>query len=319
MFEMPVEKWSGAVKTVTLGATATEGGTRTSVVTVGGEASLPFLRFEGASPNRPVIAMEVWDEAPKGWPAPMEQAFGDVWGDPAAWAKRCVEQHRADMICLQLKSADPDGTNASPAEVAAKATAVKEAVGVPLIVWGCGDHAKDNDVIPAVSQALAGERCLLGAAVQDNYKTICACALADGHLIVNEAPLDINIQKQVNILVTDMGMPNDRIVMYQVTGGLGYGIEYAFSIMERTRLAALGGDAMLSMPMLAVVGSEAWKTKEAKVPQDEAPEWGPLVQRAIIWEAATATVFLHGGCNILVMWHPEAVAVVKKTIDALMA
>jgi acetyl-CoA decarbonylase/synthase complex subunit delta len=189
---------------------------------------------------------------------------------------------------------------------------------VPLILWGCGDFGKDNNLIPVLSQAAAGERCLLGSAVQDNYKTIAASSLADGHLVITEAPLDIQIGKQVNILVTDMGVQPENIVMYQTTGGLGYGVEYAYSIMERTRLAALTGDRMLSMPMLAVVGSECWKTKEAKLSTEEAPEWGDPAVRGPMWEAATANLFLHGGTHILVMWHPLAVAEVKRTIADLM-
>jgi len=158
---------------------------------------------------------------------------------------------------------------------------------------------------------------VLGSAVQDNYKTIAACSLADGHLVIGEAPLDIQIQKQVNILLTDMGVSPDNIIMYQTTGGLGYGVEYAYSIMERTRLAALSGDKMMSMPMLAVVGSECWKTKEARLPESVAPEWGDAAVRGPLWEATTANLFLHGGTDILVMWHPQAVAQVKKTVAEL--
>ncbi len=317
-FEIPTERWSSAVNAVTLGATAANGGTRTSTVTVGGDSTLPFLRFEGAAPQPPVVAMEVLDLAPQGWPPALMEAFGDVLNDPAAWAKKCVEQYGADLICLRFLGAHPDGANRSPDECAAIAKSVLRAVGVPLILWGCGDFGKDNNLIPVLSQAAAGERCLLGSAVQDNYKTIAASSLADGHLVVTEAPLDIQIGKQVNILVTDMGVQPENIVMYQTTGGLGYGVEYAYSIMERTRLAALTGDRMLSMPMLAVVGSECWKTKEAKLSTEEAPEWGDPAVRGPMWEAATANLFLHGGTHILVMWHPLAVAEVKRTIADLM-
>jgi acetyl-CoA decarbonylase/synthase complex subunit delta len=316
-FEMPVEKWSGQVNEVTIGATAAAGGSRTSTVALGGSTTLPFLHFEGHTP-RPSIAMDVWDEAPTEWPGTIMEAVGDVCGDPAQWAQKCVDEFGADLIRLCLVSADPEKTNAPPEKCAETVKAVLEAVGVPLIIWGCGDPDKDNDVWPIVSPAAAGERCLLGSARQENYKTIAACALADGHLIVNEAPLDIAIQKQVNILVTDMGVQPSNIVMYQTTGGLGYGIEYAFSIMERTRLAALDGDAMLSMPMLAVVGQEAWKTKEARLTEEEAPEWGPAEPRAIMWEAATAATFLQGGCDLLVMWHPEAVTLVREQTEGLM-
>ncbi len=318
-FELPTKQWPAQVNTATIGATAEEGGTRTSKVTVGGETTLPFLHFEGQMPHPPVLAMEVLDEAPKGWPEPLMEPFADVLGDPAAWAQKCVEEYDAELIVLRLDSADPFGTDASPDQCAESVRAILEAVGVPLIIWGCGDYGKDNEVIPVCSQAAAGERCVLASAVEDNYKTIAASALADDHLVIGESPLDISIQKQVNILLSEMGLPRDRIIMYQVTGAVGYGVEYAYSILERTRLAALGGDAMLSMPMLSIVGSEVWRTKEAWQPEAEVPEWGPLEQRGILWEAATATVFLHGGTDILVMWHPEAVQHIRALLADLMS
>lgn len=318
-FTIPKERWTAQVQTTTIGATEADGGTRTSPVTVGGEQTLPFLHFEGETPNPPVIAMEVLDEAPRGWPEPLLKHYQDVLGDPAAWAQKAVEKFGADMICLRLVSANPDGTDASVEDCVQTIQSVLKAVGVPLIIWGCGDDDKDNEIMPFCSQAAAGEHCVLGSATQDNYKTICASALADGHLIVNESPLDINIQKQVNILVTDMGMDLNDIIMYQVTGALGYGVEYAYSILERTRLAALGGDRMLQMPMLSIVGAEAWRVKEAWQSEEEAPEWGPLDKRGIIWEVVTASLFLHASTDILVMWHPEAVTRVHDLIAELMA
>jgi acetyl-CoA decarbonylase/synthase, CODH/ACS complex subunit delta len=316
-FEIPTERWSGAVNAITIGATAANGGTRTSTITVGGDTTLPFIGFEGTPPNRAVVAMEVLDVAPAEWPPALTEHFGDVMGDPAAWAKKCVDSFGAEMICLRFVGANPDGAGRSPAECAETLKSVLQAVGVPLVVWGCGDFDTDNNLIPVLSQTAAGERCLLGSAVQDNYKTIAASSLADGHLVIAEAPLDIQIGKQVNILLTDMGVQPENIIIYQTTGGLGYGVEYAYSIMERTRLAALGGDKMLSMPVLAVVGSECWKTKEAKLSAEVAPEWGDAAIRGPMWEAATANLFLHGGTHILVMWHPQAVAEIKRAIADL--
>jgi acetyl-CoA decarbonylase/synthase complex subunit delta len=318
-FERPKEKWRAAVNQVRIGASAAEGGTRSKTITVGGEATLPFLNFEAEALNRPVIAMEVLDVAPVGWPEPLMEAFGDVLGDPVAWAQKCVEEYGADMICLRLLSAHPDSGNATPDQCAVTVKKILETVSVPLILWGSGDHEKDNDVLPAISQAAAKERCCLGSAVQDNYKTIAACALADGHVVIDEAPLDINIQKQVNILVSEMGVKFEDMLMYQCTGGLGYGVEYAYTIMERTRLAALGGDKMLSMPMLAIVGSETWRAKEARLPEAEAPQWGDQHDRAILWEAVTAQLFMQAGTDILVMWHPEAARLVKESIGAFAA
>jgi acetyl-CoA decarbonylase/synthase complex subunit delta len=317
-FEVPVEKWSTAVSAVTIGATATEGGTRTSTLTLGGATTLPFLHFEGQIPNRPAVAMEVLDAAPKEWPEALAKPFEGVLEDPAAWARKCVEEFGAEAICLRLVSAHPDNQNTPPEHAAEVVKKVLGAVGVPLVIWGCGDDAKDNEIMPRASEAAAGENCALGTAHQENYKTITAACLADGHKLITEAPIDINIIKQVNILVSDMGLSTNRIIMYQATGGLGYGMEYAYSIMERARLAALSGDKMLSMPMLAVVGSEAWRAKEAKAPDAEGAQWGPQAKRGPIWEAVTANCFLHGGVDMVILWHPETVQLVKRTIEGLM-
>ncbi len=318
-FETPVEKWASAVNTVTIGATSAEGGTRASTVTVGGDTSLPFLQFEGKTPHRPVIAMEVLDVPPEEWPPPMAEAVGDVSDDPAAWARKAVDEFGADLISLRLVGAHPDQQDRSAEGCAQTVTSVLSAVNVPLIIWGCGQADKDNEIMPRCSEVAAGENCLLGTAAQDNYKTITAACMADGHKLLAEAPLDINIQKQVNILVSEMGLDLSRIIMYQATGGLGYGMEYAYSIMERTRLAALAADRMLSMPLLALVGSECWKAKEARSPEEVVPEWGAESERGVAWEATTATCFLHAGTHILVMWHPRAAALVRKTIDSLMS
>jgi acetyl-CoA decarbonylase/synthase complex subunit delta len=307
------------VNTVTIGATAAEGGTRGSAVTVGGDTGLPFLHFEGKTPHRPAVAMEVMDVAPPEMPPPMMEAFGDVCADPAAWAHKSAGDYGADLICLRLSGAHPDRENRSPEACAQVVKAVLDAVTIPLIIFGSGHADKDNEVMPRVSEVAKGENCLLGTATQDNYKTITAACLADGHKLITEAPLDINIQKQVNILVSDAGMDLSRIVMYQSTGGLGYGMEYAYSIMERTRLAALSGDRMLSMPMLALLGNECWKVKEARLPEEEAPTWGPAAERGVLWEATTAACFLHGGTHIFVMWHPRAVKRLRAMVDSVMS
>ena len=315
--ELVKESWVNQINTVTIGATAADGGTRTSVVMVGGETAMPFLHFEGETPNRPVIAMEVLDVKPEDWPETLTEAFGDVLGDPAAWAKKCVEEFRADMICLTLLSAHPDWGDTSPEHAVETVKAVLEAVGVPLIIWGPDNAEKMNEVMPKCSQAAAGENCLIASAIQDNYKTIAAACIADGHKLVTESPLDINIAKQVNILVSDMGFDLSNVIMFPANGALGYGLEYSYSIMERKRLAAFGGDKTLAMPIINQVGQEAWRAKEAKAPESEQPQWGPESERGPMWEAVTAVGCLQSGADILVMRHPSAVASIFETIDSL--
>lgn len=313
------EKWTGKVNTVTIGATQAEGGTRSRAVTVGGRACVPFMDFEGAVGSRIAIAMDVLDFVPDDWPAPLKEAWKEVLGNPAAWAKKAVEECGADMICLKLDAIHRDKGDKGADHAVALVDAVKKAVGVPLIVWGSEDDEKDNQVMPKVSQALKGEKALLGCAKEDNYKVLTAVCLADGHNIIGLAPLDINIGKQVNILLSDMEFPLDRIVMFQTTGALGYGLEYAYSIQERECLASLQGDKMMSMPVICDVGYESWRAKEAKASDAEAAEWGPQADRGPMWEATTAVALVQSGCDILRMRHPKAVATVKKTLDKLYA
>ncbi len=310
--------WPHSINTVTIGATAAEGGTRTSTITVGGETTLPFYHFEGTMPNKPVLAMEVWDVPAEDWPDPVKAPFADVMSDPGAWAKRCVEEYGAELICLRLKGCDPNGADRSPQDAAEAAKKVLEAVGVPLIIWGCGNVDKDNEVFPVVGDAVSGENCLLGTITEDNYKTLTALGTAYGHKLIAESPVDINMAKQVNILALDVGFPAENILIYPSTGALGYGIEYVYSIMERLRIAGLKGDKVVAMPMLCDIGIEAWGVKEAKAPESEVPEWGDVKERGPMWEAATAYVYLLAGADILIMRHPDAVRVTKNTIARLM-
>ena len=220
----------------------------------------------------------------------------------------------AEMICLRLMAAHPDSGDRSPEECAATVKEVLAAVGVPLTIWGCGVDEKDSTILPAVSAAAKGENCLVGTAREKNYRTVVAVCQADGHKLLAESPLDINIAKQVNILCQDAGFPLENIVVFPTTGALGYGIEYAYSIGERQRLAALGGDKMMAMPVICDVGYEAWRVKEARL---DAPEWGDPADRGPMWEATTAICLLQAGADIIRMRHPRAVAMVKQYINQI--
>ena len=311
------QKYINPINTVTIGATKEEGGTRSHTITVGGETALPYLYFEGEIPYPPVIAMEVWDFAPKDWPEALAENFSDVWDDPGKWAKKCVDEFGADLICLRLQGCDPDGENKSADDAVKAIKRVLESVSVPLIIWGCGNKDKDNEIFPACSQAAAGERCLLGTITEDNYKTLVALCKADKHKLIAESPVDINIAKQVNILATDIGLAPEDIVIYPSTGALGYGMEYVYSIMERGRIAGLGGDKMWAMPLLADIGKEVWKVKEAVAPEEEVPGWGDHIQRGPLWETITGLVYLQAGTDIFIMRHPKAVRELKRYIENL--
>lgn len=317
--EIPEVKksWSNRISTVTIGATKEDGGTRSRSITVGGETTLPFMHFEGETPHRPVVAMEVWDIPPKGWPDVLGKPFSDVYDDPGRWAKKCVDEYEADLICLRLQGCDPNGEDRSPKDAAEVVGEVLGAVSVPLIIWGCGDDDKDNEVFTECSSAAAGENCLLGTITQDNYRTLTALCKADNHKLIAESPVDINIAKQVNTLALDVGFEIKDILIFPDSPALGYGTEYVYSIMERTRIAGLKGDKLMAQPILANIGLNVWKAKEAKASEEEVPEWGDHTRRGPLWEATTAYMYLQAGADILVMLHPKAVEAAKRYIKQL--
>lgn len=312
------ETWSGKISEVTIGTTQSGGGTRASQVKVGGETTLPFLFNEGAIPNAPILAMEVLDIEPVEWPETLKKPFGDVLKDPVKWAVKCVEEYKVPLLCIKLAGTHPDYGNKSADDAAKLIKDILQAVKVPLIILGSGDDDKDNVVLAKASEVSKGQRCLIGDATEKNYKTLTASCLADGHNIIGQSPIDINIAKQVNILISEMGFPLEKIVINPTIGALGYGIEYAYSIMERARGAALNGDKMLSMPFICLVGQEAWRAKEAKSLSSEHPEWGDESERGPLWEVQTAVCVLQAGGDILVMRHPKAVEETRKYIDNLM-
>ena len=316
--EIPKEKWPGAVREVTIGATPEQGGTRSRTVTVGGEKSLPFIHFEGEMPHRPVVAVEIKDRKPDDWSPLLLQAWGDVISDPAAWAK-AAEEAGADLIELLFSLTDEAGNPTTPESAVKTVKAVLAATGLPLLVFGPGQADLDNELIVAIAEATKGERLVLGICEDKNYRTIVATALANDHLVVSRTPMDVNLSKQLVILITDMGLPLERILMDPTTGALGYGIEYGYSVMERLRLAALQGDKMTQLPMIVTPGFEAWKTKEAKVGEGVPQSWGNWEERAINWETLTTITLLESGADIVVLRHPESVRRVKAAIDELMA
>ena len=316
---MPVpevaESFAGSVNKVTLGATKDGGGTRTSTVTIGGARNVVYGGSIEEAGQKPVIAMDVLDSRPDDWPDTLAQNYQDVLDSPADWAKKCIEQFGADLICVKFEGIHPDKADLDAAHAVKVTEEVLKAVGVPLVLWGCGNDEKDNQIMPKVSEAAKGENALIGTVTEDNYKALTAIALADGHHLITHAPLDINIAKQVNILASDMGFPLEKIVTFQATGALGYGIEYAYSIQERQRLAALGGDKMMAMPAICDVGYESWRAKESKL--EDAPGWGDVQGRGPMWEATTAICLLQAGVDIIRMRHPRAVATVKNFINQI--
>ncbi len=314
--EIPKDTWPGSVLTVSLGATADDGGTRGATVTIGGETSLPFMHFEGPVAHGPVIALEIMSSRPD-WSPVLLEAWGDALDDPARWAA-AAQEAGADLIELVFSLEDGDGNPVSADFAVATVKAVLAATDLPLVVLGPGQADIDNELIVPVAEATKGDRLVLGLCEEGNYRTIVAAAMANDHLVVGRTPMDVNLAKQLTILITDMGLPRERMLLDPTTGALGYGIEYGYSVMERLRLAALQGDAMTQLPMLVHPGFEAWKTKEAKVDEGVPDAWGDWADRAINWETLTATALIEAGANVVVLRHPESLRRVRGAIDQLM-
>ncbi|CAG0985470.1 acetyl-CoA decarbonylase/synthase complex subunit delta [Anaerolineae bacterium] len=316
--EIPKDKYNGKVREITLGATKDQGGTRAKTVTIGGENTLPFLHFEGTVPNSPALAIEIQDRKPSDWSPMLIAAWKDVVDSPTAWAQ-AAEAKGADVILLKLNATQANGTPNNAANAVKIVKEVLAATGLPLIVFGPGQAELDNELLVAVAEATKGERLVLGVCEDKNYRTIVAAALANDHLVNSRTPMDVNLSKQLVILIHDMGLPMERILMDPTTGALGYGIEYGYSVMERLRLAALQGDSMTQQPMLVTPGEEAWRVKESKVGTDVPAMWGDWAERAVHWETVTASALVESGANILVMRHPEALKRVKGMISKLMS
>ncbi|MCG8688999.1 MAG: acetyl-CoA decarbonylase/synthase complex subunit delta [Desulfobacterales bacterium] len=308
-FEITKETYAGSIKGVTIGKGDT-------ALTVGGQTSYPFYQFEGEMPNKPVVAMEIWDMAPEDWPEAALAPFKDVVSDPAAWAKKCVEDYGAQAVVLQLKSTDPNDKDASPEDAAATVKSVLGAIDVPLIVWGCAVPAKDEEVLKQIAESCEGENLILGPVEEKNHKGIGAAAMGYGHTVISSSPIDVNLAKQVNILLENLGVSLDKVIVDPTTGGLGYGLEYTYSVMERLSQAAMTqGDDKLQNPMINNLGNEVWKCKEAKQTVEEAPELGDPEKRAILMEAVGAVSYLMSGSSLMIMRHPEAIKLAKAFID----
>jgi acetyl-CoA decarbonylase/synthase complex subunit delta len=312
------ERCEMPICTVKLGALRSEGGTRGRTYRIGGATAMPFHLWEGEMPNRPLVAMEVFDLVSEKYPRVLREVYGDLLQHPAEMAKLCVEKHGADLISVRLEGTHPEKGNRTPEQAVELVKSVLAAVDVPLIVTGHNHFDRNNEVLKAVAAACAGENLLLNWVEQNNYRTIAGAAMGYGHCVVSQSPIDVNIGKQMNILLTNMDLKREQIVIDSLTGALGYGIEYTYSVMERIRLTGLGGDAMLAMPMIVSPGQECAKIKELRASEKDMPVWGDLGKRAALWELTTAMSMLYAGADLLIMYNPEAVAALKRAITRLM-
>ncbi len=311
-FEVPKTTYSGKIKEIKLGK-------GDKAVTVGGESAYPFYLFEGEMPNPPRIAMEVWDCPPDEWAKAALEPFAGVTDDPVAWAKKCIEDYGAEMICLQLVSTDPNGLDRGADEAAEVVKKVADAIDVPLIVWGTANHDKDTEVLRKVAEVCQGRDLIIGPVEEGDHKKIGASAIGYHHTVASSTPIDINLAKQLNVLLGNLGVPDDLIVMDPTVSCIGYGIEYCYSVMERIRMAGLSQqDEKLQFPLVCNIAKEAWKCKEVHMADDEL-NMGDAKKRGILMEAMSTMVLLLAGGNVMIMRHPEAIKLVREMMAELSA
>jgi len=311
-FQVPKNIYNGKINIVRLG----KGDTETKV---GGDTALPFYVFEGEIPNSPIVAVEVYDRKPEGWPETVSKYYDDVFDDPVKWAQKSISKYGADAICLNLSSINPDEGDMSPEDAAELSKNVRESIEKPLIVYGAGPLEKIAEVMKKVSEKNKDSNILMGWVEEDNYKTTAAAAMGYNNNVAAVNSLDVNIAKQLNILLTQLGLSADRIVMDPASSGLGYGLEYCYSAMERLKIAALmQDDKMTQMPIINNIAPEIWKVKEVKESQKDYPQWGEQEARGINWETISCMSLLLSGADILVMRHPKAVSMIKEIIKELL-
>ena len=296
-YKAPIEAYSGTVREVTIGKGE-------KAVKIGGENILPFHFFdEGSLPNPPIFALEILDVEPTDWPEWLLEPFKDVVSDPIKWARRC-EDFGANAISLYLTSTDPAVKDSSAGEAAALTKNLAEAITIPLIIYGSGDDKKDAEVLTQVAEVCDGMNLLIGPVLKENYEVVGKAILAHGHSAIAQTPLDINLLKELNVKLCHF-FPAERIVIDPLSSALGYGMEYSFTLIERVKqIGIIVKDSMTQMPIIANLGEECWKTKQAK----ESKEQG------LLWEGVTALSLLLAGANILILRHPETLKLIKETI-----
>lgn len=306
-----IQKYSGSIRETTLG-------NGDNTFTIGGESTMPFQLFEGEMANKPRIAMDIVDIDPTEWPETLRRHFADVIDNPVAWAQKCVNEYNAEAICISLVSTDPNGMNRASAEAAQTAADVISSVDVPTIVWGCGNSEKDTDTLRELTSLIGDKKVCLAPLEDSNYRSLGATAMAFQHPIVAASPIDVNLAKQLNILLENLGVNLENVMIDPSVGALGYGIEYTYSVMERIRQAALmQQDEKLQVPIICNLGREVWKAKECRLPSDDLI--GDQETRSILMEAITASCMLMAGGELMIMRHPKSINLTKAVIEGLMA
>ena len=309
-FKREPQVFSARVGSLSFGAGANE-------ITLGGENVLPLYSFDAPIINRPKIGVAINDSGfAQGIPGLGE--FYSGAGTVAEIAKRAASMPGADFLVISLIGAHPNNGDKSPEECAALISEIESAVDIPIAVEGCGNAEKDAKVFEKISEELYGKNILVLSACEENYKSVAAAGLAYSQNIAAESSVDVNLAKQLNVLISQIGLKPAKTVMNVGSAAAGYGFEYVSSTMERTRIAALEqNDSMLQLPIITPVYSQAWAVKESLASEEDYPDWGPAEERGISMEIATAAACLASGSNAVILLHPKSVATVSALIRGL--
>ncbi len=312
-FEPKTQAFNSSISSVTIG-------TGDKAVTLGGINVLPFYAFDAPITNAPKIGVEITDHGMAAYPQAGLQEFYAGCQTVADMAKRVETMHGASFICLHFEGADPNGDNRSIEECVEIAKSVADATDLPLVIMGCKNIEKDTELFNKIAEALAGKNILVLSARDENYKTVGASAgLAYNQKVGAESAVDINLAKQLNTVMTQLGVSAQSIVMNIGSAAAGYGYEYVASTLDRVKDAALKqADAMLEMPIMTPVSADTWGVKEAVMSEEDMPEWGSQEERGIEMEITTAAAVLAGGSDAVILRHPEAIKTIAKMISALM-
>ena len=312
-FNPKKQAYNASINAVTLG-------TGEKSIVVGGENVLPFYTFDAPIANSPKIALEISDKGVASLQTAGMKAAFEGCATVADMAKKAEEIEGVSAVCLHFESADPNGENKSVEECVAMAKEVADATALPIIIMGCKNIEKDAEIFAKCSEALQGKNIVVLSAREEDYKTVGASAgMAYNQKVGAESAVDINLAKQLNVLLSQLGVPAQSILMNLGSSCAGYGYEYLSSTLDRVKAAALAqNDAQLQMPIVTPISTETWNVKEAMLSEEEAPEWGNVEERGIEMEITTAAACLTSGTDVVIMKHPAAIKTIAQFIDSLM-
>ena len=260
----------------------------------------------------PLIVCEILTNIPGNYPQSLKDAWGECIINPVECVKSALNNN-ISALAIRFNIENAEDIDSEIEKSREQLREILKITELPLILTGTFRRDLDIKLLPELAKT-ADRKCIIGAVEEENFRGIAPVVLKYGHTVIARTPIDINLTKQLNILLSEVGFDSEKIIIDPNTGALGYGLDYAYSIIERIRQAALQGDKMLDMPIIAFVGEEAWKTKESKSTAVPA-EWGGLKTRAIVWESITAASMLVSGADIVVMRHPDAIRHVQEFIN----